>query len=303
MTPRSSAVPTRRARGLLAAALAAALAVSPARAQAPEPFITGFTAAMFSGLNANDARAALTLWANEIASTRGLHLTVAVEAYERLEDVRAAIDARRLHLLLSLKQYHDLARPDFGRVLLGGRHGVFRDQYLLVTRRGAFASLAALKGRTLHVVDGMTDDMSRAWLDRELAAAGLPKADAHFAAVVRAPKAARGVLPVYFGQADACLVTRAAFATLTELNPQIGQALEALATSPPLVSSIVLLDRQFAAAKPGLLEALLALGGSPRGQQVLSLFGVDATALAGPDDLTSSMEMLAAATPPARKRP
>lgn len=285
------------------AALAAILALSPAGIAAPAPFLAGFTTSMFSGLNVNDARAALSLWANEIASTRGLHLTVTVDAFERLDDVRQAIDARRLHLLLvSLRQYHDLARPEFGRVLLGGRRGVFRDEYLLLVKRGAFSSLAALKGRTLQVVDGVTDDMSRAWLEHELAAAKLPAMARHFGAVVRVPKAARGVLPVYFGQADACLVTRAAFDTLKELNPQIGEALSPVATSPPIVSGVVLIEREYVAARPVLLDAVLGLGASPRGQQVLSLFGVDAMTMARAEDLAPSLQLLEP-SPAARKRP
>lgn len=291
-------------RSLVAAAVAvyaAGTTAPPVRAQAPDPFVAGFTASMFAGLNVNDARAALALWANEIASTRGLRISVTVEAFERLDDVRDAIDARRLHLLLvSLRQYHDLARPEYGRVLLGGRRGVFRDEYVLVTKRGAFASLADLKGRTLQVIDGVTDDMSRAWLEHELAAASLPPIATHFATVNHLPKAARGVLPVYFGQADACLVTRGAFNTLVELNPQIGKALGPIATSPPLVSGVVLLDRRSVDARPTLLDAVLGLGASPRGQQVLSLFGVDAMVPARPDDLTPSLQLLAS---PPRRRP
>lgn len=283
------------------AVCASGVTPTPVRAQAPDPFVAGFTASMFSGLNVNDARAALALWANEIASTRGLHISVTVEAFDKPEDVRAAIDAHRLQLLLlSLRQFHELGRPAFGRVWLGGRRGAFRDEYLLVTRRGAAASLAALKGRTLHVVDGVTDDMSRAWLEHELAAASLPPIALHFGAVVHLPKAARAVLPVYFGQADACLVTKAAFETLVELNPQVGRTLSALATSPPLVSGVVLVDRRYTETRPALLEALLGLGASPRGQQVLSLFGVDAMTPARPEDLAPSLQLLSAA---ARRRP
>jgi ABC-type phosphate/phosphonate transport system substrate-binding protein len=269
-------------------------ALPTAQSPASEPFTAAFTTSMVAGLSRTDAQAAVALWANEIASTRQLRVTVATEFYDSVDAVRRAVDAGRVHfLLLSLPQYHALQRPAWGQVLIGGRNGKLRDQYLLITRKGAFPTLAALKGRSLHTIDGLADDMSRAWLESVLAARGLPPAEEHFDTVTRTPKAGRGVLPVYFGQADACLVTRAAFATLSELNPQVGQALEAIETSEPLVSSIALLDRQYAPAiRARLFDALVHLQESTRGRQVLNLFGVDLMTEAPPGTLAPSLELV-----------
>ncbi len=70
----------------------------------------------------------------------------------------------------------------------------------------------------------------------------------------------------------------------------------------PIVSGVVLIEREYVAARPVLLDAVLGLGASPRGQQVLSLFGVDGMTLAHPEDLTPSLRLLAPAPAP-RPRP
>ncbi len=268
--------------------------VAPLPAQTPEAFNVGVTASTIGGVSRNDARVALDVWAREIASTRGLRLNTSSEFFDTIEEVRAAIDHGRAHLvLLSLEQYLRLQRPEFGDVLVGQRRGKGSDEFLLVTKKGAVARLADLKGSTLQTVDGLDHDMAMVWLESLLHEQGLPPAARHFGAVVAAPKVARGVLPVFFGQAAACLVSRTAFDLMVELNPQIGGALGPLATSPPLVSGVLLLDRKFAAPlRPRLLDALLSLHGSPRGLQVLSLFDVDRITGGTLDQLAPSLELV-----------
>lgn len=282
---------------LWAGALALVLTVAGAArlpAQATEPFHVVFTAAMIGGVSRTDAQAAIDVWGREIASTRGLHLAVSSEFIDTIEEVRAAVDAHRVHVLaLSVEQYAHLQRPEFGDVLMGLRHGRQADEFLLVTRKGAVTQLAGLKGTTLQTIDGPDRDMELVWLESILHEHGLPPAARHFATVAAAPKTARGVLPVYFGQAAACLVSRTAFDLMVELNPQIGTALTALDTSPPLVSGVLLLDRKYAPAlRPRLLDALASLHDSPRGLQVLSLFAIDRIISGVPGALAPSLDLV-----------
>lgn len=270
--------------------------------QQPEAFHVGVTSSMFSSVNTNDARAAMVVWANEIATTRGLALAPTATIYDGADDLRTAVDAGRVHLvLLSVEQFHRLQRPEFGQILFGDRAGQVTEEYLLVTKKGAFARLADLKGRSVFTVEGIDHDMSVVWLEHALRQQGLGPSSKHFGAVTRAPKVARGVLPVYFGQAEACVVTRSAFELMIELNPQIGAALAPLAVSPPLVHSVALLDRRYAASlRPKLLEALLALRGTARGQQVLNLFGVEGMVIADAATLAPAIDMVRAVRLPPR---
>ncbi|MCL4813904.1 MAG: PhnD/SsuA/transferrin family substrate-binding protein [Vicinamibacteraceae bacterium] len=107
-------------------------------------------------------------------------------------------------------------------------------------------------------------------------------------------KPARAVLPVFFGQQDACLTTQYGFELMVELNPQLGTGLTVVASSPPMVHSVVVFDRRFSPAnRDKVVTSLLALHESPRGQQVLSLFGLDRLVEGTPADLATALELLA----------
>lgn len=178
-------------------------------------------------------------------------------------------------------------------MLYGLRRNRQKGEYLLLTKKGAYPTLQHLGGKDITTIDGIDHDMSVAWLETLLMEQRLPPARVHFGTVTRAAKPARGVLPVYFGQADACVVTRSAFELMVELNPQVATALAPLATSPPLIHAILVLDRRYAPEiRARLLDALQNLHTTARGQQVLSFFGVDRITTGRFDELAPSLDLV-----------
>jgi phosphonate transport system substrate-binding protein len=144
------------------------------------------------------------------------------------------------------------------------------------------------------MVEGFSYDMSMAWLESALLDASLGPASAHFGLITRVGKPARAVLPVFFGQQDACLISRYGYELMVELNPQIGSVLTAMAISPPLMHAIMVFDRQFSPDdRPAVLRALLSLQDTPRGQQVMSVFSIDRLVEGTPADLAPSLDLLA----------
>jgi len=283
---------TRGVAGLAALVLVS----SPLEAQSPasQPFHVVFTSGMFADVNLNDARAAITVWADSITRARGLSLMPVSDVYDDVNRLRVAIDAGRAHLVaLSVEEYRRLARPDFGTILLGQRGGVAKEELLLLVKKGRFSSLADLGQRSLTVLEGVSHHMALAWLAVSLREAGLPDTQTHFGAVTSVAKPARAVLPVFFGQQDVALVDRAAFDLMVELNPQIGRDVVALATSPPMIHSVILFDKRFAtASREATLDALLALHTTPRGQQLLSLFRLERLVAGTLADLAVSFDIL-----------
>jgi phosphonate transport system substrate-binding protein len=69
------------------------------------------------------------------------------------------------------------------------------------------------------------DEISSLWLDNLLAREGLPDSRNFLGALKEVNKTSQGVMSLFFRQADAALVTRSVFETMTQLNPQIGEAL------------------------------------------------------------------------------
>ena len=114
------------------------------------------------------------------------------------------------------------------------------DAYLLVTRKNkTFQALQALSDRRLILEAGGGGEIAKLWLDTVLAAHGLPRYQLFFTTLRMGDKPSRTLLPVFFGQADACVVSENALAVMNELNPQIEQQLVVRERSPGYVSMLL----------------------------------------------------------------
>lgn len=101
-------------------------------------------------------------------------------------------------------------------------------------------------------------------------------ADDYFGQIVLKNKIPNTVLPVFFRQADACLVTRSSFETMTELNPQLGQQLRILLVSEPYVPVVFCFrDNYQSEVKAQVLKEIENLHLSPAGRQILTIFQID----------------------------
>jgi hypothetical protein len=91
---------------------------------------------------------------------------------------------------------------------------------------------------------------------------------------------------VFFGQAKACVVPRAGFETMQELNPQIGKTLKVIEASAPLLTVIVLLtDAVTERDRLDIKRSALQVHNSTEGRQMLSLIGKDRMVDFKPSDL------------------
>jgi hypothetical protein len=115
--------------------------------------------------------------------------------------------------------------------------------------------------------------MALPWLDTLLALAALDSPQAFLKDLIRVDKPSKAILPVFFHQADACLVTSNAFQVACELNPQLRKTLQVRATSPEVVTALFFFRRgQVSAAREQLELAIAKLHDSPAGIQVLTVF-------------------------------
>jgi phosphonate transport system substrate-binding protein len=90
--------------------------------------------------------------------------------------------------------------------------------------------------------------LASAWLATVLDRENLGASDQFFRSMTTESKPSRVILPVFFGQADACLTSKAAFDTMCELNPQVGRELAVVASSPALVAVFYAFHKNYHAA-------------------------------------------------------
>lgn len=148
---------------------------------------------------------------------------------------------------------------------------------LLVRKDSGFHSVRDLKKRIIVMPQRNSQfrDIFYVWLETLLMREGGLSIDTFFSSVKQMQTVSKVVMPVFFRQADACVVSRQVFDLTSELNPQIGRELTAIARIEKLATGIVAFDRRLPEeTRQKLIQAFLSLHDMPDGQQLLMLFHV-----------------------------
>jgi phosphonate transport system substrate-binding protein len=236
----------------------------------------GFTYAMFSGMNENDARASIKALAAAISRERGLPADPEPHLYHDTEATLAAIKGHAVNAIgVTAEEFWRLRQHvTFDGFVIGVTELGAYENYLVVVPASSPAwTLADLRNHSITMLTGPRMSVARDWLEVELARRGLPGIADFFGRRIESAKPSKVVLPVFFQQSDACLVNRRTFDAMVELNPQIARQVRVLATSPGYVPSLFVVAHGFA---PAFLNHALAelseLHMTPAGQQVLTIF-------------------------------
>jgi len=239
-----------------------------------------FSVRMFTEVNENDAKASVKAWALALArerqvpmSTEPIILSGSAELRKALQD--ATIDGAAV----TTEEYLSL-EPELQstNLFVTSIHGRFTEEYLLLVRTDSgISNLCELRGRKVMMFDNPRASLAPLWLDLIVSEKGLGTPAEHFGQILKAKKLANVVLPVFFRQQDACIVTRCGFDTMCELNPQVRAQLRVLTSSPELVPALGFIRRNYYSPLRGvMLAALRGLEKSASGTQVLTLFQSDA---------------------------
>jgi phosphonate transport system substrate-binding protein len=263
------------------------LLVAPPRTSAQEAgpqhlsLHVAYTRSSFHNVNPSDAAAAFRIFAQTAARKRGYESDIDVQLFDSPAACEAEIKKGTINLaILDAWDYLGMdIQPVMEPVFVHLEQGVILKDYLLLTRRGSgLTVLADLRGKDLMMLEGKGGNLSRAWLDSLLLAQHLETKEAFFRKLEPVAKPSAAVLPVFFGTKSACLVDRAAFQIMSELNPQVGSNLLVLAVSDPYLESITCIGRSgwpSERARQDLIQAMAEFHLEPNGRQILELFKVD----------------------------
>ncbi len=252
----------------------------PLRSPAAEPeranFRVGFSNAMFTDVNENDAKASVKVWGQSIARERGIPTDPDTRIFQSPAEMSRALRDRTVDAVgITVLEYAALV-PEVRLAPIFVTHtgGRSREQYLvLVHRDSKIDRLADLRGKSLTFHQNSRVRLAQPWLDTLLIQeTGKPAAEL-LGGVTHTLKLSKVVLPVFFRQSDACVVTLTGFETMRELNPQVGQQLKIVARSPEVVPSVFCFRADYAPAfKEELYAGIRDLHKTVAGQQVLTVF-------------------------------
>ena len=210
-------------------------------------FEVGLTRSAISNVNANDARAVYGALFNAAADSRGYRMKSEVTLYEDTATFAAAIRADRLHLAtLDACQFLEMERePNLRPYFVTSADGRIGRKYLVVVRKGqGLRTLADLRGRSVLCLESIRNNVCRSRRETLLPDDPAGPASAFFDSLESVAKPTSAVLPVLFGQKAACIVDDTGCNLMTELNPQVGTALEVIATSAQFADIVICLGAQ-----------------------------------------------------------
>jgi ABC-type phosphate/phosphonate transport system substrate-binding protein len=282
---------------LAAGALAASASAGEKKKPDEQPVRYAFTKGIFAHVDARDAKVAMEVWLQKLIDKDGqprryrFHATTFADEASLVKAVRKG----RLHLVaLTAKRYLELRdelklEPAPLPVI---DRAACHPYVLLVHANSGITRLEQLKGKRLVAETGSRNNSPLTWLETLLLEGGGSDPSKFFSRIRKASKPSGIALPVFFRQADACLISRPAFKLLVELNPQLGKKLKPLSTSPPLVRVVVSYTRACdAETRKAISEFMLGLHKSTEGKQVLTLFRTDKLVPYDPKHLAGTVKL------------
>jgi hypothetical protein len=230
---------------------------------------------LVADVNINDARAAMLVWIKQIPADLNIVVEFSHNVFVPIVEImqrarRGQLDAVALNII-EYRQLIDVLDPKLVIAAAGARA---QEQYILLAKgnRG-IQQLSHLRGRRLCVWKAPRMCAATAWLSVVLDEGRLGPSEQFFGSATMDPKVSRVVLPVFFGQADACLITKRSFDTMCELNPQIARELTLIASFPPMVVAFYVFHKNYQSAnREKFVTAIAGLRKSLAGRQFAMLF-------------------------------
>lgn len=207
--------------------------------------LSGISTHIFTTVNIEDAKAALTLLLKEMINSWGrTDVTTNPKTYESIEKIKKDINLNRLDIIaLTTSEYFILRnQTELNPLLAYKANDITEEKILLVTRTDSkINSIKDLKGKKVSIFSYLNDELNIATLWYKTIILKInenyKKDYAPFLSVV--DKSSRAISDVFFNKTDAAVVSEGEFNLSNELNPQIGKQLKIIDSSKPLLYGVI----------------------------------------------------------------
>jgi ABC-type phosphate/phosphonate transport system substrate-binding protein len=256
------------------------------------PVRLAISQSVMGDVNLNDARSAMQIWLNRLAQEANVVIDL------KLIDTQAILDCARRGqvdaLALNVVEYRQIADLLDSSQIVTAPGEAGQEQYLILTKKNSgIRQLGDLKSRRVCALKTPRMCLAPAWLFTILAEGHFGFAEQFFGSMAPDAKVSRVVLPVFFGQAEACLTSKRGFDTMCELNPQVARDLTVLASSPPMVVNFYIFRKNYQGVnREKVIRAMSSLHSSPAGRQLETLFQFENLGVRDASCLASALGVL-----------
>ena len=220
-----------------------------------------------------DIKISLQVWAEEIAASLGFG--VLTTTYQNMADMRAAVHRGELHFVnaAGMELAETFASGELQRGYARHQQGADEGLALLVRSDSALVTFADLRDKRVSRLSN--DRLAQIFLETQC----LKVARQHcsqFLVLTEESRDIQSVYSVFFGKADAALVTLATLKTAIELNPQVATRLKVILDWKAKALVFGMMTRY---AEPSVMTMMMGSVHetlkTPRGRQMLELFKTD----------------------------
>jgi ABC-type phosphate/phosphonate transport system substrate-binding protein len=267
-------------------------------AEGTAPIRLAISTSIMGEVNLNDARAAMTIWLKQITADININLAISPKLFSTTQEIQDGTRGGQLDAIaVNVIEYRPIADLlDSSQLVTMVGDGALEQYVILAKQNSGIRQLGDLKGRRVCTLKIPKMCLAPAWLFTILEEAHLGLAEQFFGPMVTDTKFSRVVLPVFFGQADACVTTKRGFDTMCELNPQVAKELKVVASSPLIVVSFYIFRKNYRNVnRERLIKALSGLRATPAGRQLATLFQFDDLTVRDASCLASALSLLDAA--------
>lgn len=260
-----------------------------------QPINFGFSIKLFSEVDIRDAEVAIQMWGNEFFGDLEINYYPQTKFYYHDNEFIDAIKKNKLDFM-------SLSTPDYFKIknhvkiepylMITGNEKYGYNFILLVRKDKNIKSIYDLKNRQINVPSGEFGELVKMWLEVILHE-NENKSLKYFSEIREFKKPSQALLPVFFKQNDACVISERSYVAMLELNPQLKNELVIIEKSPELVGAIMCINTNLSKnIKEITLDTAKKLSQTASGKQILALFKANELVKYQPEYLESTKELI-----------
>ncbi|MGE5498255.1 MAG: PhnD/SsuA/transferrin family substrate-binding protein [Syntrophothermus sp.] len=245
-----------------------------------EVFGVAFLKSMFPNVALNDASAAIKVYLGELQRNTMIGFELKPVMFEDNEELLRSYSKENMALvsISSVDFLLNRSRLAITPIMVNSTKDSPYEEYILVVKKnGRINSIADLAEQKIGMLSRNYNPLPHMWLEIQMQKNKVVSQDKNFAGISEGKSESQIIMSVFFGQLNACLVTKNAFDLMAELNPQIGMQMKVLAKSPGFVRSVSSFTNKFMKTTfhKNLEEGIWKVASYPAGRQLFTLMRTD----------------------------
>lgn len=235
-----------------------------------------FLRTMFLNADYNDAKAAIKVYVQNLQDQLLTGFSMRPVYFENTDDLLKNYSGENL-AVITLSSVDFLAYKTkllLNPVLVNsGKTDPFENYLILVRKEEAINSIETLSDKKFGMLPRENDPLPAMWLNVLIGSGKMAKTEKPFSNIITDKTESQLILSLFFGQLNACLVSKTAYETMVEINPQIGNKLKIIYSSPGYLRVVASFTTKFNKSKfsEKLLRHLTSLDNYAAGRQLFAL--------------------------------